>query len=203
MQIKIFNQIKKDGKDKMNDYKIKNNKKLLQSVFILLSFILIAILAISCSSKTEVTLYFASYEDNSAYLSPETRGIIKNDDFYKNIVEEIIKGPQNGQLFPTLPSDIKVNSLKLENDLAVVDFSREIITNITQIPHSSTTELLAIFSIVDTLTEFDEIKAVRFTVEGKQSGQIDGLSIEDFWGHMGIYEDFTRNEQVLTKGEIE
>ena len=51
-----------------------------------------------------------------------------------------------------------------------------------KIPHSSTTENLAIFSIVDTLTEFKEILKVRITIEGKQNGKIDGLYIEDFWG---------------------
>ncbi|GAG78354.1 unnamed protein product, partial [marine sediment metagenome] len=33
--------------------------------------------------------------------------------------------------------------------------------------------------------------------EGKDSGQVDGLYIEDFWGHVGIYEEFTRNEVII------
>jgi spore germination protein GerM len=98
-----------------------------------------------------------------------------------------------------LPSNTVVNSVKIENDLAIVDFSKEIITNTKDIPHSSTTEILALFSIVNTLTEFKEIKKVRITIEGKKSGQIEGLYIQDFWGHVGIYEDFTRNEEVIGK----
>jgi hypothetical protein len=43
---------------------------------------------------------------------------------------------------------------------------------------------------------------VRITIEGKQKGLIDGLYIEDFWGQVGIYDDFSRNEQVLTKDTI-
>ncbi|GAG84391.1 unnamed protein product, partial [marine sediment metagenome] len=78
-----------------------------------------------------------------------------------------------------------------------VDFSKEIITNFQEIPHSSTTEVLAIFSIVNTLTEFEEINKVKITIEGKDSGQVDGLYIEDFWGHVGIYEEFTRNEDII------
>jgi hypothetical protein len=63
--------------------------------------------------------------------------------------------------------------------------------------------MLAIYSIVNTLTEFDEIERVRITIEGKQNGEVDGLFVEDFWGHVGIYEDFTRNEDIMEKGTIE
>ncbi|MCL5072262.1 MAG: GerMN domain-containing protein, partial [Actinobacteria bacterium] len=80
--------------------------------------------------------------------------------------------------------------------------SKEIITS-EQIPHSSTTEILAIYSIVNTLTNFEEIKKVKITVDGKDSGQIDGLYIEDFWGHVGIYEAFVRNEEVIGKNIIQ
>ena len=105
--------------------------------------------------------------------------------------------------YPTIPSTVKVNSVTVADGLAIVDFSKEIITDTQEIPHSSTTEVLAIYSIVDTLTEFKEIQKVRITIEGKQKGLIDGLYIEDFWGQVGIYDDFSRNEQVLTKDTIQ
>ncbi|MBM3709088.1 MAG: GerMN domain-containing protein [Actinobacteria bacterium] len=186
----------------------KNNAVQIYSFFYCLMFILIAVLAATviftgCTPKIKVNLYFGKYEDNQTYLAPEEREIPKDANLYKNIIEELIKGPVSEQLYPTLPSNTKVNSLSVENGLAVVDFSKEIITNTQEIPHSSTTEILAIFSIVDTLTEFEEIQEVRITVEGKKEGQIDGMYIEDFWGHVGIYEDFTRNEEILTKGTVQ
>ncbi|MDD3819288.1 MAG: GerMN domain-containing protein, partial [Actinomycetota bacterium] len=119
------------------------------------------------------------------------------DDLYKRVLEELIKGPESSELYPTLPSNVKVNSVKLSDGTAIVDFSKEIITNFEEIPHSSTTEMLAIFSIVNTLTEFEEIDKVKITIEGKESGQIDGLNIEDFWGHVGIHEEFSRNEEII------
>ena len=183
----------------------KNNFKHILTFFfiILLGLILtlsILLLNTGCVPKIKVNIYFGKYEDNQIYLSPEERDIIKDANFYKNVIEELIKGPVGEQLYPTLPSDTKVNALSVENGLAIVDFSKEIITNTQEIPHSSTTEILAIFSIVNTLTEFEEIQKVRITVEGKKDGQIDGMYIEDFWGHVGIYEDFTRNEEILKKG---
>ncbi len=172
-------------------------KILIFSVLALLVFLSFTFL--SCTPKVGVKLYFSKYTDNETYLEPETRQIIQDKNFYKSIVQELIKGPQNKDLYPTLPSNTVVNSVKIENDLAIVDFSKEIITNTKDIPHSSTTEILALFSIVNTLTEFKEIKKVRITIEGKKSGQIEGLYIQDFWGHVGIYEDFTRNEEVIGK----
>jgi germination protein M len=186
---------------------MKKNKKISSILFtgliiLLLSFILLVFNA-GCTPRTNVNLYFAKYEDNLAYLVPEVRQIIRDGDFYKRIVQEIIKGPADKQAYPTIPSTAKVNSVTLTNSLAIVDFSKEIITDTQEIPHSSTTEVLAIYSIVDTLTEFKEIQKIRITVEGKQKGSIDGLYIEDFWGHVGIYDDFSRNDQVLTKDTIQ
>jgi len=142
---------------------------------------------------------FAVYNDTEAYLVKETRVISVSKDLYKSVLEELIKGPESSELYPTIPSNVKVNSVKISDGTAIVDFSKEIITNFQEIPHSSTTEVLAIFSIVNTLTEFEEIKKVKITIEGKNSGEIDGLYIEDFWGHVGIYEEFSRNEEIIKK----
>ena len=156
-----------------------------------------------CSPGIETRLHFAQYEDNQSFLQPEIRTVRDSEYFYKSVIEELIKGPENVQLYPTLPSNTQVYSVSVENGLATVDFSKEIITDFEEIPHSSTTEMLAIYSIVNTLTEFDEIEKVRITIEGKQNGEIDGLFIEDFWGHVGIYEDFTRNKDIMEKGAVE
>ncbi len=172
-------------------------------IFICISAICILFILTGCNPVVEVKLYFARYEDNQIFLQPETRPVSDDDDLYKSVLEELVKGPESEQLYPTLPSNTVVYSVKVEEGLAVADFSKEIITNFEEIPHSSTTEMLAIYSIVNTLTEFDEIEKVRITIEGKQQGEIDGLFIEDFWGHVGIYDDFSRNEDMMKKGTIE
>jgi len=178
----------------MKKNKINTKKFLIISIISMLTIFLMISLT-SCTRK--VSLYFAVSTDTDFYLTEETREIPVSKELYKNIVEELIKGPQSDQLSPTIPSNVKVNSVKISDNTATVDFSKEIITNNQEIPHSSTTEVLAIYSIVNTLTEFEEIKKVKITIEGKDSGQVDGLYIEDFWGHVGIYEEFTRNEDII------
>ena len=170
---------------------------------VLLAALLASLSFYACTPKVDVSIYFAKYSDNQVYLDPEIRKISKDTNFYKSVIEELIKGPVNKELYPTIPSDTKVNYVTVTDNLAIVDFSKEIITSAEQIPHSSTTEILAIYSIVNTLTNFEEIKKVKITVEGKDSGQIDGLYIEDFWGHIGIYETFSRDEETIGKNIIQ
>ena len=168
--------------------------------FFIVSIISISVLflIVALSSCTRgVTLYFTASGETDFYLVKEIRKISVSGDLYKSVLEELIKGPDTDNLYPVIPSDVRVNSVKISDSTATVDFSKEIITNFEEIPHSSTTEILAIFSIVNTLTEFEEIERVKITIEGKDSGEIDGLYIEDFWGHVGIYEEFTRNEEII------
>ncbi len=178
---------------------MKKNKLILGKFLTAIAAALLVIfLLLALSSCTlSISLYFAQYTEDNAYLIEETREITVNGEPYKAAIEELIKGPESSQLYPTIPSDVRVNSVKISDGTATVDFSKEIITSFEEIPHSSTTEVLAIYSIVDTLTEFEEIDRVKITVEGRDSGEIDELYIEDFWGHVGIYEEFTRNEEII------
>ncbi len=161
---------------------------------ILVVIILIPFMIAGCA-KQEISLYFAKEIENSFYLVEESRHA-STDRIYKNSIQELIKGPKQESLVATLPETAKVNYVNIENHTAVVDFSEEIITG-QSIPHSSTTENLAIYSIVNTLTQFEEVEEVKITVNGKDSGTIDGMAIEDFWGHIGIAQKFERNEEII------
>jgi germination protein M len=175
-------------------------KKIKINILTFLVLILLGILLISLTSCTRsVSLYFGYDTGTEAKLAEESREITADENIYKTCIEELIKGPESSGLYPTIPSNVRVNLVKVSDGTATVDFSKEIITNFEEIPHSSTTEVLAIYSIVNTLTEFEEINKVQITVEGKDTGEIDGLYVEDFWGHVGIYEDFERNEDIIYK----
>ncbi len=160
---------------------------------ILITLIFVSIVVTGC--KQEINLYFAQEVENNFYLVEESRKIGSNE-LYRNAIQELIKGPAIEDLFPVLPDTVKVNSVNIENATAIVDFSQEIITD-QSIPHSSATERLAIYSIVNTLTQFEKIKEVKITVMGKSSGIIEGKNIEDFWGHIGIAEKFERNPEII------
>lgn len=174
--------------------------------------------------KTEITLYFVKnfhYALNSEslfYLEPVKRTIPKTQSIAKAAVEELLKGLEGQDIVDDgqqkikfenakheewisfLPKDAKVLSVKIENGIATVDFDRKILTaNV-----GSEGEELGIYQIVNTLTEFPTIEAVRFTVEGKSSGTIEGRRIEDWWGHIGLsWQPFKRNTALIHGGKVE
>jgi len=186
-------------------------KKFNKIFFTLLIISLISILIVGCQRiidimfkeepiipvpTQEIILYFSKCGDKECFLIEEIREVELNKDLQLILIEELIKGPVSKDLSPTIPNSTKINSIEIEEDLAIVNFSKEIILD-QQIPHSSTTEPLAIFSIVNVLTELPQVRRVKILVEGKNEGEIEGIAIEDFWGHIGIHEIFERNEDII------
>jgi len=162
--------------------------------------ILLLLASFTGCAKQQVTVYFAVESGTDFYLKAQKTEVDPSPDVYQASLEALIRGPESSGLFATIPPSTRVNWVKVENGLAVADFSKELLTD-TSIPHSSTTETLAIYSIVNTLTEFEGIQKVRITIEGQQSGTIDGLYIEDFWGHIGLREDFSPNQDIILENE--
>ncbi len=136
--------------------------------------------------ELEITLYFS--DENAQYLVPESRKIKPTDYSAKQSIVELIKGPKNNSLYPTIPQTTKVNALYVSDRIAYIDFSSEIIEDH---PGGSTGELLTIYSIVMTLTSFPDIDKVQFLV--------DGNSGETLVGHVDTSVPLERDEQWLKK----
>ncbi len=137
--------------------------------------------------KRNVTLYFANPEATA--VVPETRTIsvpnnLSTAGYIKTIVNELIKGPRNNELRRTIPAQAEVRSVEVKGTTAYVDFSSEMHSK-----HSggAAGESMTINSIVNTLTELDNIDQVQITVEGKP------LSIE----HVVMDKPMGRNAKMI------
>ena len=97
--------------------------------------------------------------------------------------------PVSKQLTNLFPPGTDVHSVKVNGDTAVVDFNQ----NFASRGQGSFTERMMVNAVVCTLTEFPEIKKVKFLVDGKE---IDTIS-----GHMDLLDPLTRNPDVLKKPE--
>lgn len=84
-------------------------------------------------------------------------------------------------------ANVKLLSLNIKNDLAIVNFSKEILS----IKGGSMQELLLVGSIVNTLTEFKEIKKVQILVDGKR--------VETLMGHMDLSEPLEHDDSIMYK----
>jgi len=137
----------------------------------------------------KATLYFGNKD--ATKVKPEERMIIVNanisrEDYLKMVLEELIKGPKNNDLNRTIPNEVRVLSVRIEKDIAYVDFSEEMHTM-----HwgGATGEGITISSIVSTVTELYDIDKVMMTVSGQP------MSIE----HAILDEPVSRNEDMIEK----
>ncbi|KUO72814.1 MAG: hypothetical protein APF77_02995 [Clostridia bacterium BRH_c25] len=137
--------------------------------------------------EREIILYFA--DSQAMYMIPEKRSVfVKKDigdaEFYRVVLEELIKGPNTENLYRTIPEEVKVEYIEMEEDLLKVDFSQEMYTKHWR---GAAGELMTVNSIANTMTEFENIKQVMPTVDGGP------LSIE----HMVVEEPLVRNESII------
>lgn len=130
--------------------------------------------------KLSLTVYYVKLTENDTYLVREVHQVPQAQDAVKAALEELINtNPVVSGAARVLPQATKINSINIKDGLATVDFSRDVLlANV-----GASGEAMGIQSIVNTLTEFPEIKKVSFTVEGK----VDERTM-DWWGHVGLYE---------------
>ncbi len=140
------------------------------------------------AEQVELTLYFA--EEGAAGLTAEQREVeIENlEELPSMVVEELIVGPKNNNLYPTIPSETQLLSLVVEDGTAMVDFSQDIISK-----HwgGSAGETMTIMSLVDSLTELSEIDRVQILVEGEK--------IDSLLGHWDTSQPLERDESIILR----
>ncbi len=142
----------------------------------------------STVEQAELTLYFAGAD--AAGLVAEQRTVeLKNlAELPSVVVQELIVGPKNTGLFPTFPPETRLLSLKVEDSIAMVDFSQDIVTK-----HwgGSAGETLTIMSLVNSLTELEEIEEVRILVEGEKA--------DSLLGHWDTSQPLERDESFILR----
>lgn len=137
----------------------------------------------------EVAVYYSKSTNDDMYLVREVHEVEKSEAVAQAALNELIHGtPVSEGAFNVLPSNTKIHGIKIEQGLATVDFSNEVLdANV-----GASGEGLGISSIVNTLTEFPTIQRVQFTVDG------DSEKGMDWWGHVGLYEQpFTRDISMV------
>jgi len=135
--------------------------------------------------EREVTLYFA--EPQGRYLARETTiisGCEDDRDCVRALLEQLIKGPQ-GDNVRVLPETTRIEGIELENDLVRINFSRHLVDHH---PGGSMTELLAIYSLINSLSEsFPYLRQMQIVVEGEVRQTLKGHVRVDH----PVYADYT------------
>ncbi|GAG66150.1 unnamed protein product [marine sediment metagenome] len=111
----------------------------------------------------EITILIYFSDDQAEYMKGEYR-TISNDDPVKNAVNELLKGPNSANLVALIPEGTKLLNAEVKNDIAYVDFSSDILKGASG---GSILQRFIIYTIVNTVTEIDEVDAVQILIDGK------------------------------------
>ncbi|MBE3586261.1 GerMN domain-containing protein [Desulfofundulus thermocisternus] len=131
-----------------------------------------------------VVLYFG---DNQGYLVAERREIPVTKAIARATLRELCRGPASGSGFnPTIPPGTRVKDINIRDGLAIVDFSRELKERHRG---GSSAELLTVYSIVNTLTQFPSVQQVQILVEGRP--------LETLAGHLDISGPLKRDASLI------
>jgi len=139
--------------------------------------------ALVTGETTTIVLYFTGGDGN---LAPEQREVPKVTGIARKTMEELCEGPQTEGLQSTLPAGTELLDINIRDGLCTVDFTQELVGNH---PGGSSGELLTVYSIVNTLTQFPSIHQVAFLIDGEQ--------VETLAGHMDLTVPLERNPDIL------
>ncbi|MCI9017141.1 MAG: GerMN domain-containing protein [Clostridia bacterium] len=117
--------------------------------------------------QTVVSLYFKNKENST--LVPEARSIDVKEltkEPYSTLINLLIEGPKNEKLEKTIPEGTKLNKVEIKNNIVYIDLSKEFIEN-----HKGGVEeeSKTIYSIVNTLTQLNEVEAIKIIIDGEEN----------------------------------
>jgi spore germination protein GerM len=122
------------------------------------------------SQTKTVLLYFT--DQSGANLVAEERTIKKVEGIGRAVMQELLKGPIQPELSEALPINTQLLDINIKDDgLAIVDFSQELAEGLAE---SSSAERMAVYSIVNTLSQFPTVERVQIRVEGKNVNTLKG-----------------------------
>ncbi|MBE5891441.1 MAG: sporulation and spore germination [Lachnospiraceae bacterium] len=123
--------------------------------------------AINTSQEKTLTLYFSS--SDGTYLVPETQTVYysSNESLEKLIVKKLIAGPSTSGAVATIPATTHIITVSLMDGVCYVNLDANFMDQNQEI-----SEEVVLYSIVDSLTELDEVKKVQLSINGDTSGMV-------------------------------
>lgn len=111
--------------------------------------------------QAELVLYFGNAEGKA--LEAEVREVVYSStlSLERVVLNQLIEGPKQEGMTATLPKNLKVQGVSLRDGVCYVDFDTTFLEEPVNV-----TDLVEIYSIVNSLTELSNVLQVQFTVNG-------------------------------------
>lgn len=141
---------------------------------------------VNAYEKTELTLYFADAAGGK--LVQEKREVVHNinTSLEQLIVEQLIAGPGQEGHFATLPPELKILNLTVNDSVCYINFDSAFLNMKLE-----SNEYIPIYSIVDSLCEVTTVTKVRILVNGSQD-----VMFKDV---ISLNTAFERNDEYIEK----
>jgi len=141
----------------------------------------------SGAEEIEIVLYFP--DNDGLYLHRQKRVIQRGRGKLEELIlTELFKGPDDDTLSQAVYGNVEILSVKTDNGKCTVDLSEEFLKYNTG---GSVKETFAIYSIVNSLCELENIDQVKIDIMGKADAQ--------FGGHFVLEEAFFDNSDIVAK----
>ena len=120
---------------------------------------------INTYEKARLTLYFT--DKSGTKLVEASRSVVYNTNISmeKLVVEELIKGPNNDEIFPTVNPETKVNNVTVKDGICYVNLDESFLT-----PMTNATSEVTIYSITNSLVELSNVNKVQISINGDTEG---------------------------------
>ena len=135
--------------------------------------------------KIKIKVYFPN-SDATKLVGVDKTVKVAGTTKYKAAMDALMEGTDDSKLTTVIPKQAKLLGVTVNGDTAKVDFDKGLIKHFNG---GSTGEEFLVGSIVNTLTDFPEIKKVQIT--------IDGRNVETLKGHMDVSKPLSRMDELL------
>ena len=111
--------------------------------------------------QAELVLYFGNEEGKA--LKAEVREVVYSSalSLERVVMNQLIEGPQEEGMIATLPKNLKIQGVSLRDGVCYVDFDTAFLDEPVNV-----TDQVEIYSIVNSLTELNNVLQVQITVNG-------------------------------------
>ena len=142
--------------------------------------------------KADLTLYFADESGN--YLQAKTIECIYNSNISldKLVVERLIAGPEDGDGvengFATISSDTQIMSVTTQDGVCYVNLNEGFLVR-----QGNVTPEVAVYSIVNSLTELPGVNRVQLSIEGN--------SDLNYMEKLSLLQPFEKNMEIIDNAQ--
>lgn len=138
---------------------------------------------VNTSETNVISLYFTKKDSGKLYKTSRTVRVADQQPIEYYIVSGLIKGPSEKDYEPVIDKATELISVDTEEDICFVNLRSSFVEK-----NSGNEAQLAVYAIVNSLTELNNINRIQFLIDGKKVHK---------FGDMDIFGIYQRNDEII------